>query len=445
MAKLKRRKKEVQGNRGFSICIIGAGYVGLVAAACFSKLGNKVVCVDNNKRKIDKLKKLSIPNYEPGLDALVIEAAKKKRLSFSASIPAGVKAAQIIFIAVGTPSREGGEADLTSIENVAQTIAKNLKSYKLIVEKSTVPVQTGMRMKETIRRYTVNVANFEVASNPEFLREGKAVKDFLEPDRIVIGVESRRAEKILKALYKPIKAPMLVTDINTAELIKHASNSFLATKISFINAVSLICEKTGANIEKVSLGMGMDKRIGCHFLDAGIGFGGSCFPKDVSAFIEIARKNGVDFKLLKEVHEINDRQRLHFTEKIKEELWILKDKTIGILGVSFKPDTDDLRDAPALDIIRNLLNEGARVKVYDPKAMPKAKKAVKGVSFCKNAYQAVVNADCLALLTEWQEFSELDFGKIKNKMQYPFIIDGRNFLDFTRLKKLGFKCVGMGK
>jgi len=435
----------VKNRKIFKICVIGSGYVGLVAAACFSKLGNKVICVDKDRNKISSLKKGIIPNYETGLDKLVKEGAKKEHLSFTSAVSEGVQKSDIIFIAVGTPSRDTGEADLSAIEDVARYIAGHLNSYKLIVEKSTVPVQTGKKIRETIKRYSKKGVEFDVASNPEFLREGRAVKDFLFPDRIVLGVESKRAGNILKALYKPVKAPVLVTDINTAELIKHASNSFLAAKISFINSISLICEETGADIEKVALGMGMDKRIGRAFLDAGIGFGGSCFPKDVSAFIQIAKKAGVEFGLLEEVKKINLGQRRHFVEKIKEELWILKDKRIGVLGVSFKPDTDDIRESPAVDIINMLLSEGAKIKVYDPKAIPKARKVLKGVTFCKDAYFTAKDVDCIALLTEWEEFRTLDFRRLKSLMKYPFLADGRDFLNKSLIESLGFKYVGVGR
>lgn len=435
----------VKARKSFKICVIGSGYVGLVAAACFSKLGNRVICVDKDRNKISRVKKGVIPIYESGLDKLVRDGVKKKHLFFTSSVSEGVQKSDIVFISVGTPSRDNGEADLSAIENVARYIAGHLNSYKLIVEKSTVPVQTGKKIRETIKRYSKKGVEFDVASNPEFLREGRAVNDFLSPDRIVLGVESKRAENILKALYKPVKAPVLVTDINTAELIKHASNSFLAAKISFINSVSLICEETGADIEKVALGMGMDKRIGRSFLDAGIGFGGSCFPKDVSAFIQIAKKSGVEFKILEEVKKTNSLQRRHFVEKIKEELWILRDKKIGVLGVSFKPDTDDIRESPAVDIINMLLSEGAKIKVYDPKALPKAKKILKGVTFCKNVYSTAKDADCIALLTEWEEFRNLDFKRLKLLMKYPFLADGRNFLNKDFLESLGFKYTGVGR
>ncbi len=427
------------------ICVIGAGYVGLVAAACFAKLGNKVICVDNDLRKISLLKKNKIPNYEPGLDKIIKDGRRRKNISFTASIKEGVRKSEVIFLSVGTPPLPDGGADLSALESVAYQIAVNIDDYKLIVEKSTVPVQTGLKIKQTIKRYAKQNVDFDVASNPEFLREGTAVKDFLSPDRIVLGVESKRAEGILRSIYKSVKAPILVTDINTAEIIKHASNSFLAAKISFINAVSVICEKTGADVEKVAEGMGRDKRIGRSFLNAGVGFGGSCFPKDVDAFISLAQSIGYDFGLLKQVRQINHSQRRHFVDKIKEELWILKGKIIAVLGLSFKPETDDIRESPALQVIGMLKDEKSRVKVYDPKAMPKAKKQVKGVEFCPDVYSALEGADCLALLTEWQEFKDIDFRKVKKLMRYPFIADGRNFYSKEKMQKLGFHYLSIGR
>ena len=443
--KLNTRNSKLLNKKYFNICVIGAGYVGLVVASCFAKLKNRVICVDNDEHKIRLLKQGKIPIFEPGLSYIIKDTVKRGKLSFTNSIAEGVRSSDLIFIAVGTPSKKTGEADLVYVENVARQIAQNINSYKLIVEKSTVPVQTGVQIKETIGRYSSQCKDFDIASNPEFLREGRAINDFLHPDRIVIGVETKRAEDILKKLYKPIKAPVIVTNINTAEIIKHASNSFLATKISFINAVSRICEAAGADIIKVAEGVGMDKRIGRGFLDAGVGFGGSCFPKDIQAFVHISKSLGYNFKLLEEVKSVNFLQRRHFVEKIKKELWVLKAKTIAVLGLSFKPDTDDIRDAPSVDIIELLKKEGACVRVYDPKAYSKAKKILKSVSFCDNPYSAAKDADCLALVTQWPEFKNLNFKKIKNLMKYPFIADGRNFLDRQKLLKLGFKYTGIGR
>ena len=429
-----------------NICIIGSGYVGLVSGACFADLGNTVICVDNDEKKIKNLKAGLVPIYEPGLEELIRRNKKEGRLSFDSSIREGVRKCEVIFIAVGTPSRDNGEADLTFVENVCREIALSMPSYRLIVEKSTVPVNTGEWVEHTIKVFNKRNIKFDVSSNPEFLREGSAIKDFMNPDRIVIGVKSNRARDILAELYKPLKAPIVVTDIRSAEIIKHASNSFLATKISFINAISDICDKVGADIVEVARGIGLDRRIGKEFLNAGIGFGGSCFPKDLSAFIRIAEKIGYDFAILKEVQRINDYQKILLIKKLEGLLWNLPKKTIGVLGLSFKPDTDDIRQAPALDIIKMLRDEGARIKVYDPEAMEKAKKVLpKGVKFCKDAYSVARDSDCLLLATEWNEFKELDFKKIKRLMRQPILVDGRNIYDPAEMKKLGFTYVGIGR
>jgi len=427
------------------ISIIGSGYVGLVSGACFAELGNQVICADNDAVKVKRLKKGIIPIYEPGLKELISINVKKKRLSFTSSIKDAVVKSEVIFIAVGTPSLPNGEADLTYIENVARRIAENIPGYRLIVEKSTVPVRTGQWVKHTIETYIAKKIKFDVASNPEFLREGQAIADFMRPDRIVIGVESERARVILSGLYKPLNAPIVVTDINSAELIKHASNSFLATKISFVNALARICDKVGADVEEVSRGMGMDKRIGRAFLRAGIGYGGSCFPKDLDAFVSISEKIGYDFELLKAVKNINQQQKEFFLNKIKDSLWIIKDKTIAVLGISFKPDTDDIRNAPSAEIIESLLSEGAKIKVYDPQAMAKAKKTFKQIDFCQDPYQACRSSDCLVILTEWDEFKSLDLGKIKKYLRRALVIDGRNIYDPAQMKKLGFTYISIGR
>jgi len=429
------------------IGIIGTGYVGLVTGTCFADLGNDVICVDKDKLKIASLNKGKIPIYEPGLSELIKRNKKENRLIFSTSIKEAVDNCEIIFIAVGTPSKEDGWADLTFIEDVASAIAKSLKTYRLIVEKSTVPVETGEWVNYTIKTQGKKGVDFDVASNPEFLREGSAIKDFMNPDRIVIGVNSKKAENLLKKLYAPLKAPIVVTDVKSAEIIKHASNSFLATKISFINAVSSICEKTGADIAKVAEGMGMDRRIGKQFLNAGLGYGGSCFPKDVDAFIKIAAKLGYDFSLLKTVKEVNHHQIKSFLKKVEDNLWIIKGKTIGVLGLSFKPDTDDMRMAASIEVIDWLKKEKAKIKVFDPQAMPKAKEFITGVTYCKDAYDVAKGASCLLIVTEWNEFKQLDLVKIKKLMKQPLIIDGRNIFEPESLEKIGFKylCVGRKK
>ena len=428
-----------------NISIIGSGYVGLVSGACFAELGNKVILADNDTKKIGLLKKGAIPIYEPGLEELISINAKKKRIRFTQSVKEAVEDSEIIFIAVGTPSLDNGEADLTGIENVARNIALNMTGYRLIVEKSTVPVETGKWVKHTVETYVKKKVKFDVASNPEFLREGSAINDFMHPDRIVVGVESKKAANILLNLYKPLNAPVVVTDIKSAELIKHASNSFLAAKISFINAVARICDKVGADVIEVAEGMGFDKRIGRAFLDAGAGYGGSCFPKDVDAFIKISDKLGYDFELLKVVKQINENQRDYFLNKIKDALWIIKDKTIGVLGLSFKPNTDDIRNAPAIDIIKSLQSDGAKIRAYDPRAMNKAGEVLDKVAFCKDAYDAARGSDCLLIITDWPEFKELDYKKMKKLLTRPLVIDGRNIYEPDKMEKLGFKYIAMGR
>ena len=429
-----------------NICIIGSGYVGLVTGACFADLGNKVICIDNDEKKIAKLKKGVIPIYEPGLEELIKRNKKEGRLFFSSNLKEAVRKSEVIFISVGTPPRDNGEADLSFVEHVSRDIALSMPSYRLIVEKSTVPVNTGEWVEHTISVFNKRKIKFDVASNPEFLREGSAIEDFLHPDRIVIGVKSKRAREILTELYKPIKAPLVVTDIKAAELIKHASNSFLAMKISFINAIAAVCDRIGADVSEVAKGIGLDKRIGEKFLSAGLGFGGFCFPKDLAAFIRIAEKLGCDFDLLKAVEKINDGQKRLLIKKIEELIWNLPNKTVGVLGLSFKPNTDDIRYSPAIDIIEMLRKEGVKIKVYDPAAMAKAKGFLgKDVLFCENAYDVAKNSDCLVLATEWNEFKELDFKKIKKLMRQPVVVDGRNIYDPSEIKKLGFKYVGVGR
>jgi len=428
-----------------NISIIGSGYVGLVTGACFAELGNKVICADNDARKVSQLKKGIVPIYEPGLEEMIRLNLKNKRLKFTSSIKAAVSSSEVIFIAVGTPALENGEADLTGIENVARSIAQNMDGYRLIVEKSTVPVETCAWIKKTISTYIKKGHKFDVVSNPEFLREGSAINDFTHPDRIILGVESARARQAMVSLYQPLNRPILITNIKSAELIKHASNAFLATKISFINAISRICDKVGADVKEVAQGMGLDNRIGRHFLHSGIGYGGSCFPKDLEAFINIAEKLGYDFQILKAVRNTNEEQKRFVLQKIKNEMWIIKDKTIAVLGLAFKPNTDDLRNAPSIDLINSLIQEGARVKVYDPKAMAKAKEILKNVIFCDNLYQAAGSADCLIVATEWNEFKELDFVRLKKTLKRPLLIDARNIYDPKLLKQMGFTYIGVGR
>ena len=436
-----------------NVAIIGSGYVGLVTGACLAEIGHYVICVDNDEEKIEVLKKGEIPIYEPQLKKLVKENMDKERLSFSTSIKEGVSRAKVIFIAVGTPPRANGEADLSSVEKVCSQIARNMKEYKLIVEKSTVPVQTGRWIKRLFR-VNNSLSDFDIASNPEFLREGTAVDDFLNPDRIVIGVETERAASILKELYSPIinresrgsdSVPLMITDLETAELIKHASNSFLTTKISFINAVADICEKTGADIEKVAEGMGYDPRIGVSFLKAGIGFGGFCFPKDLQAFIRIAEKLNYDFALLKEVEKINKNRPKILLDKIEKALGTVEGKTIGILGLAFKPNTDDIRLAPSIEIISLLQKKKAQIKVYDPVAMDKAKKILRNVEYGRDPYEVATGSNALVIVTEWEEFQGIDLERIRGLMVNPVIVDGRNIYEPERMKELGFIYKSIGR
>ena len=419
--------------------------MGLVSGACFANLGNQVICVDIDAKKVALLKRGAMPIYEPGLEEMVKDGVKEKNLSFTTDLAGAVRRSEVIFIAVGTPPRSNGEADLSFVENVARTIAKEINSYKLIVEKSTVPVQTGQWIKETISRYAKKGASFDVASNPEFLREGSAVQDFMHPDRVILGVESKKAGNILTDLYKPLKTNILITDINSAEIIKHASNSFLATKISFINAISNICDLAHADVEQVAVGMGLDRRIGKEFLNPGIGFGGFCFPKDLAAFIRIAEKLGYDFDLLRAVEKINENQKQLFLKKVEQAIWNISSKTIGILGLSFKPNTDDMRYAPSLDIIEALQSQGAKIKAYDPHAMEKAKALLKNVQFCQDSYAVCKDSDCLLILTEWNEFKELDLKKVKKLLHQPVIVDGRNIYDPKKMKALGLRYFSMGR
>lgn len=436
-----------------NITIVGSGYVGLVTGVCLAQIGHKVICVDVDQEKIKKLKQGKVPIYEPGLEDLLKKNLKNKRLSFTTSIKEATKKSIAIFIAVGTPSKKNGDADLTYVENVARQIAVNMDSYKLIIEKSTVPAETGKRVARTVkmnlpkkfRKNNKITLDFDVASNPEFLREGSAVHDFMNPDRVVAGVESEKAEKLFREIYKPLKPHMVFTNISSAELIKHASNSFLATKISFINAISKICDHLGADVLKVAEGMGYDKRIGKAFLNAGVGYGGSCFPKDVDAFIRISEKSGYSFNLLNEVRNINEEQKASFVRLIEDKLWIVKNKVIGVLGLAFKPDTDDMRSAPAVDIINVLQHEGAKIKAYDPVAMPNAKKILKKVIYGKDPYEVAKGCDCLLILTEWDEFKKLNFKKIKMVMNQPVIFDGRNLYHNKDLENLGFEYYGIGR
>ncbi len=426
------------------LTIIGTGYVGLVTGACFAEVGHQVVCVDNDTAKIELLASGGIPIYEPGLEELVKTNVAAGRLSFSTSIAEGVQKSDVIFIAVPTPPQPDGSVDSTFIERVARDIAAALTGYRIIVDKSTVPVKTGEKVAETIKRYCPAKADFDVVSNPEFLREGFAVSDLMKPDRIVIGTRSPRPVEAMKTIYAPFKSPIVVTDINSAELIKHASNSFLALKISYINAVAVLCEMTGANVQEVAAGMGMDERIGRRFLNAGIGFGGSCFPKDLSAFIRIAEGIGYDFRLLKEVQLINSGQMERFIKKITDILWVLKGKTIGVLGLAFKQNTDDVRASPAIELCLRLQKEGARLRVHDPKAMNKARAILKDVTYVDDMNAVAEGCDALVVATEWDEFKKLDLERAHKSLSHPILFDGRNLFDRGEMERLGwvYKSVG---
>ncbi len=434
------------------VTIIGSGYVGLVTAVCFSELGHTVLCIEKDQNKLMKLQKGIIPIYEPGLDVLLEKNLKKNSISFSDSIREGVHFSDIIYLCVGTPQGEDGKADLSQVEEASRQIALNMNNYKLIVEKSTVPVNTHQWVKKTILRYIPDKnIKFDVASNPEFLREGSAVEDFMNPDRIVIGVESKKAEELLKQLYNYFiekNYKILITTPAAAELIKHASNSFLAMKISYINMIADLCEKVGADINEVADGIGLDKRIGRSFLNAGIGYGGSCFPKDVKAFIKIAEEHGIDFGLLRETEKINTQRRFRFIEKIENVLWISKEKNIAIWGLSFKPNTDDIREAPSIDIVNKLIQLKANLKLYDPKAMENFRYLFpenEYLHYCNDPYEAIKDADALLILTEWDEFKNTDLNKIKENMRLPIIIDGRNIFNKQYIKQLGFEYYSIGR
>jgi UDPglucose 6-dehydrogenase len=428
------------------VSVIGTGHVGLITGVCFAERGHEVLCVDSDAAKIRKLKRGEMPIYEPGLKQIVARNMKAKRLSFGGSNADAVDFGKVIFVSVPTPPKKDGTADLSYIEQVSRDIAASLKEYRLVVDKSTVPVLTGERVKNVITRYARGRVDFDVASNPEFLREGTAVEDTLHPDRIVFGVETRRAEKILRDLYRNFKSPVVVTDIKSAELIKHASNSFLAMKISFANALSAVCERAGANVDEVTRGMGMDERIGPQFLRAGIGYGGSCFPKDVSAFEEISRDLGYDFRLLTEVRTVNRDALEWFVRKVQEELWIVKGKKVGVLGLSFKPNTDDCRDSVAIAVVERLVEMGAVVRGYDPESRRTAQEYLgKKIGYGRSPYDVAKGADALLLLTEWDQFRNLDWSRIVKSMAHPTLLDGRNMYDPKKMRAAGFVYRSIGR
>jgi UDPglucose 6-dehydrogenase len=426
------------------LAIIGTGYVGLVTGTCFAEVGHHVVCVDNDAAKVKMLQAGGIPIYEPGLEELVKKNVAAGRLVFTNSTAEGVQKSDVIFIAVPTPPQPDGSVDLSFIEKVTRDIAGAMTDYKIVVDKSTVPVKTGEKVTKTIKRYCPAKVEFDVVSNPEFLREGFAVGDLMKPDRVVVGVSSQRPVAAMKEIYTPFNAPIIITDINSAELIKHAANSFLALKISYINAIANVCEAAGANVQEVAQGIGLDERIGRRFLNAGIGFGGSCFPKDLSAFIKIAEQIGYDFKLLKEVQQINSDQMERFVKKITDTLWVLKDKKIGVLGLAFKQNTDDVRSSPAIDLCQRLQKEGATLRVHDPKAMDKAKSVLANVTYVEDMNAVAEGCDALVVATEWDEFKKLDLERAKKSLTHPILFDGRNLFDHEEMKRLGwiYKSVG---
>jgi UDPglucose 6-dehydrogenase len=442
------------------ISVIGAGYVGLTTSACLAELGHQVFCSENDGEKLAKLQNGELPFFEPLLEELFRNNRAHDRLHFGSTEDA-IDWGSCIFICVGTPPLENGDADLSAIERVARTIAKRATGYRLVIEKSTVPVQTANQLRRHLSLHKNNKLEYDVASNPEFLREGSAVENFFHPDRIVVGVESPRAQQMMHEIYQPVldakfvcpvhqdcsprtDVPFLVTDTNSAELIKHASNSFLAMKISFINAVADLCEAAGADVSKVAQGIGLDPRIGASFLQPGIGFGGFCFPKDLQAFVRIAEKFGCDFAVFKEVEKINQNRITRFVEKLKKELWVLRGKKIGVLGLAFKPNTDDIRFAPALVLVRQLLAEGAIIQAYDPQAMENTRRELPQVVYCEDPYQAADGAEAILVLTEWDEFRNIRWERMAKLVERPLVIDGRNALRKDELAASGFQYVGVG-
>jgi UDPglucose 6-dehydrogenase len=428
-----------------NICVVGTGYVGLVTGTVFADLGNDVVCVDANADKIDKLNQGVMPIYEPGLEEMVGRNVEDERLTFTTDLGVGVESAEVVFIAVGTPPGSDGEPDLSQVVEVARGIAKHLNRYKVIVNKSTVPVGTGDLVRRIIEENRRRDVDFDVVSNPEFLREGCAINDTLYPDRIVIGAPSQTVAMKLLELYAPLERPMLITDVTSAEIIKYASNAFLSIKISFINSMAGLCEVAGADVTQVSKGMGFDKRIGDQFLQAGLGFGGSCFGKDVKALVHTCAKYDCDATLLRAALDINTDQPLRFVHRLKDVLGGVDGKTIGVLGLAFKPNTDDMRDAKSIEIIGELLADGATIKAYDPIAMENCRMIFPQITYCDNPYQVAEEASALLLITEWNEFRFLNMEKVRDSMGRPVLFDGRNMYDPLRMKRLGFEYFSIGR
>ena len=429
-----------------NICVVGTGYVGLVTGAVFADLGNDVVCVDKDHDKISALKAGRMPIYEPGLEEMVARNVGDRRLSFTSDLTVGIRHSDVIFIAVGTPAKDTGETDLSQVEAVAAEIGRSMERYKVVVNKSTVPVGTGELVREVIARHQVRAIEFDVVSNPEFLREGSAIEDTLRPDRIVIGAPTQQVAMTLVELYAPLERPMIITDLPSAEVIKYASNAFLAAKISFINAISNICETAGADVTQVMKGMGLDTRIGGAFLQAGLGYGGSCFPKDVDSLIHTAGRLGYDFKLLRSVVEINRERASHLVDTMAKALGPLDDQTIAVLGLAFKPNTDDMREAKSLEVIHLLDAAGARIRAYDPAAMDNARRLLPAsVTFSDSPYEAADGAHAVVLVTEWNEFRYLNLERLRAGLKRPVIFDGRNLWEPERMRRLGFEYYSVGR
>ncbi len=427
------------------ISVVGTGYVGLVTGACFADLGNQVACIDIDADKVARLRRGEMPIYEPQLEEVVQRNLAAGRLLFTTDYAEGLAQAEFVFIAVNTPAGPEGEADMGQAQAAATSIAEHLRGHAIIVNKSTMPIGAGDWVAAILERRVAPGVEFEVVSNPEFLKEGSAVTDFQAPDRVVLGANDRAAAERVAGLYQPLKCPVMITDIRTAEMIKYASNAFLATKISFINEISAICERLGADVRQVASGMGYDRRIGAAFLDAGVGYGGSCFPKDVRALEHMASVHGSHPQLLRTVMDINRDQKRVVIHKLREVLGGLQDRTIGVLGLAFKPNTDDLRDAPALEIIHLLRHEGAHVRAYDPAAMPKARELLPDVQFGRDAYEAAAGCDAVVMVTEWNEFKQLDMPRLRAGMALPVLVDGRNIYEPEDMTRLGFTYAGIGR
>lgn len=432
----------------YNICVAGTGYVGLVTGACLADFGNVVRCVDIDKPKIERLRTSEVPFYEPGLQEVVKRNVERGRLSFSTDIEQGIEDSTVVFCAVGTPMSREGEADLSYVEMLARSVGEHLNGYKIVVMKSTVPAGTSNLVEKIISEASRTGHPFDVVSNPEFLREGSAIEDFMQPDRIVLGTSTERALKVMREIYRPLiqqDTPVVETDVKTSEMIKYASNAFLATKISFINEIANVCERVGADVSVVARAMGLDDRIGPQFLRAGAGYGGSCFPKDTRALVRTADAAGYDLKIVVSAIDVNDRQRSHMVELIDDALGGVAGKTIAILGLAFKPDTDDMREAPSIDIAASLFKKGGKIKAYDPVAMEHAKVLIKDAVFCPDVFEAVRGADAAVFVTEWNEFRDLDLEKVKSLLKSPIIVDCRNIYEPRRMRDLGFKYHSVGR